>query len=106
MPWNRQAIFESKEDKLSSSAECRIWTWKSQDTYSPADRMPTHKPTELSGIKLKTWPQQPVSMMSEHSYGYEVPNGVNNHIDDSNYATSVSVIMPNFDQVLHFVHWD
>ena len=29
--------------------------------------MPTHKPTELSSIKLKTWTQQPVPMMSEHS---------------------------------------
>ena len=26
MPWHRQAIFESKGDKLSSSAECRIRT--------------------------------------------------------------------------------
>ena len=56
--WHRQAIFESKGDKLSSSAECRIRTWKSQDIYSPADWMPTHKPTELSRIKLKTWTQQ------------------------------------------------
>ena len=67
MLWHRQAIFESKGDKLSSSAECRIWTWKSQDTYSPADWMPTHKLTELLRIKLKTWTQQPVPMMSEHS---------------------------------------
>ena len=67
MLWHRQAIFESKGDKLSSSAECRVRTWKSQDTYSPADWMPTHKPTELSRIKLKTWTQQPVLMMSEHS---------------------------------------
>ena len=58
--WHRQATFESKGDQLSSSAECRIRTWKSQDTYSPADSMPTHKPTELSWIKLKTWTQQPV----------------------------------------------
>ena len=66
--WHRQAIFESKGDKLSSSVECRIRIWKSQDTYSPADWMPTHKPTELSRIKLKkTWTQQPVPMMSEHS---------------------------------------
>ena len=27
MLWHRQAIFKSKGDKLSSSAECRIWTW-------------------------------------------------------------------------------
>ena len=66
MLWHRQAIFESKEDKLSSSAECRIRTWKSQDTYSPADWMRTLKPTKLSRIKLKTWTQQPVPMMSEH----------------------------------------
>ena len=67
MLWHRQAIFESKGDKLSSSAECRIRTWKPQDSYSPADWMPTPKPTELSRIKLKTWTQQPVPMMSEHS---------------------------------------
>ena len=48
------AIFVSKGDKLSSSAECRIRTWKSQTfIYSPADWMPTHKPTELSRIKQK-----------------------------------------------------
>ena len=33
--------------------ESRIRTWKSQDTCSPADWLPTHKPTELSLIKLK-----------------------------------------------------
>ena len=32
MLWHRQAIFESKGDKLSSSAESRIRTWKSQGT--------------------------------------------------------------------------
>ena len=39
MLWHRQAIFESKGDKLSASVECRIRTWKSQDTFSPADCM-------------------------------------------------------------------
>ena len=53
MLWHRQTIFESKGDKLSSSAECRIRTWKSQDIYSPTDWMPTHKPIELSRIKQK-----------------------------------------------------
>ena len=57
---HRQAIFESKGHKLSSSAECRIRSWKVSDTNSPADWMPTHKPTEESWIKLKTWTQQPV----------------------------------------------
>ena len=28
MLWHRQPIFESKEDKFSSIAECRIWTHK------------------------------------------------------------------------------
>ena len=67
MLWHRQSIFESKGDKSSSSAEYRIWSWEVSDTNSPADWMPTHKPTELSRIKLKTWTQQPVPMMSKHS---------------------------------------
>ena len=52
MLWRRQAIFESIGDKFSSSAECRIRRWEVSDTKSPADWMPTHKPTELSRIKL------------------------------------------------------
>ena len=67
MPWHRQAIFESKGDKLSSSAECKIRSWEVSDTNSPAHRMPTHKHTELSRIKLKPWTQQPVPMMNELS---------------------------------------
>ena len=67
MLWHRQAIFESKGDKLSSSAEGRILTQRVSDTYSPADWMPADKPTELSRIKLKTWTRQPVPMISKHS---------------------------------------
>ena len=52
MLWLRQVIFKSKGDKLSSSAECRIWT-RVFGTESPADWMPVYKPTELSRIKLK-----------------------------------------------------
>ena len=51
MLWHRQAIFESKGDNLSSSAECRTRSWEVWDTKLPADWMPTHKPTELSTIK-------------------------------------------------------
>ena len=46
MFWHRQTIFESKGDKLSSSAESRIWT-RVSGTESPADWMPADKPTEL-----------------------------------------------------------
>ena len=53
MLWHRQAIFESKGDKLSSSAESRIRTQEISDTYSPADWMPADKPTEPSRITLK-----------------------------------------------------
>ena len=53
MLWHRQTIFESKGDKLSSSAESRIWTQRVSGTYSPADWIPADKPTELSRIKLK-----------------------------------------------------
>ena len=37
MLWHRQAIFESKGDKLSSSAECRIRTQGVSETQSSAD---------------------------------------------------------------------
>ena len=58
MLWHKQAIFKSKGDKLSSSAECRFEP-RVSDTKSPADWMPADKPTELSRIKLKTWTRQP-----------------------------------------------
>ena len=67
MLWHKQVIFKLKGDKLSFSAECRIWTWEVWDTNSPADWMSTHKPTEISGIKLKTLIRYPVPMMSEYS---------------------------------------
>ena len=67
MLWHMQAIYESKGDKLSSSAEGRIRTQRVSDTYSPADGMPADKPTELSRIKLKTWTRQAVPMISKHS---------------------------------------
>ena len=53
MLWHRQAIFETKGDKLSSSAEGRIRTQGVSDTYSPIDLMPADKPTELWRIKQK-----------------------------------------------------
>ena len=53
MLWHRQAIFESKGDKISSCAESRIRTQRVSETYSPADWMPADKLTELSRIKLK-----------------------------------------------------
>ena len=74
---HRQAIFESKGDKLSSSAECRIRTHRVSGTESPADWMPADKPTELLRIKLKTWTQQPLPMISEHSaHSTPLPFGI------------------------------
>ena len=67
MFWHRQETFDSKGDKLSSSAECGIRTRKSQDTYSSGDWMPAHKPNELSRIQLKNWTQQSVPKMSEQT---------------------------------------
>ena len=55
MPWHKQAIFESKGDKLSWSVECRILVLNVWDPKSPADWMPTHKPTEPSRIKLENF---------------------------------------------------
>ena len=53
MPLHRQAIFESKGDKLSSSTESKIRTQRVSDTYSPADWKPAYKPTELWRIEHK-----------------------------------------------------
>ena len=48
-------------------------------TESPADWMPADKPTEPSRIKLKTWTQQPVPMISEHSaHSTPLPVGFRN----------------------------
>ena len=81
MLWHRQAIFESKGDKLSSSAEGRIRTQRVSDTYSPADWMPADKSTELSRIKLKTWTRQPVPMISQHSaHLTPLPFGIRTYI--------------------------
>ena len=56
MLWRRQAIFESRETScfplLNAGFEPKV-----SGTESPADWMPTDKPTKLSGIKLKTWTQ-------------------------------------------------
>ena len=49
--FNAKATYQSKGDKLSCSAECRIRTLEVWDTKSLTDRMPTHKPTELATIK-------------------------------------------------------
>ena len=67
MLWHRQAIFELRGEKLFSSAECRVRSWEFWETKSPADLRPSHKPTALSRIKLKTWTRQPIPMMSGHS---------------------------------------
>ena len=64
MLWHRQSIFESKGDRLSYYAECRIRTWKSQDT----SRLIAHSQTDWAiEDQAKTWTQQPVPMMSDHS---------------------------------------
>ena len=77
MLWHGKAIFDSKGDKLSSYAECRIQTRRVSETESPADWMPTDKPTELSRIKLKSWTLQPVPMISEHSaHSTPLPFGI------------------------------
>ena len=69
--------FESKGDKLSSSAESRIRTHQGLRHQSPADWMPADKLNELSRIKLNTWTRQPVPMISEHSaHSIPLPFGI------------------------------
>ena len=64
MLWHRQAIFESKGDKLSSSAEGRIRTHQGLRNQIASRLMLADEPMELSRIKLKTWTWQPVPMIS------------------------------------------
>ena len=51
MLWHRQVIFESKRDNIFSFAEYRIQNWEVIDTKSPANWMPSYKPTALSRIQ-------------------------------------------------------
>ena len=66
MLWHRQAIFESKGDKLSSSAEGRIRT---QDLrYLFTSRLNACWQTDWAiEDQAKTWTRQPVPMISKHS---------------------------------------
>ena len=52
MVWQRQAVFGLKENKLFSPDEYRIRSWEIFDTKSLSDWRSTHKPTDLSRIKL------------------------------------------------------
>ena len=68
MLWHRQAIFESKGDKLSSSAESRIRTHQ-VFRHQIASRLNAHWQTDwaIEDQAKKTWTRQPVPMISEHS---------------------------------------
>ena len=67
MLWHRQAIFESKGDKLSSSAECRIRTH--QGPWNPIfSRLNACWQNDWAiEDQAKTWTRQPVPMIREHS---------------------------------------
>ena len=68
MLWHRQAIFESKGDKLSSSAEGRIRTHQGL-RHQIASRLNARWQTDwaIEDQAKKTWTRQPVPMISEHS---------------------------------------
>ena len=68
MLWHKQAIFESKGDKLSSSAECRIRTQGFRHLF--ASRLNACWQTNWAienPAKKKIWTRQPVPMISKHS---------------------------------------
>ena len=66
MIWYRQAIFESKGDKLSSSAECRIRTQGPK--HQIASRLNASWKTDWTiEDQAKTWIRQPVPVISKHS---------------------------------------
>ena len=66
MLWHRQAIFESKGDKLSSSAECRIRIQGLRHLF--ASRLHSCWKTDWAiEDQAKNWTRQPVPMISKHS---------------------------------------
>ena len=78
MLWHRQAIFESKGDKLSSSAECRIRTHQGL-RHQIASRLNARWQTDwaIEGQAKRTWTRQPVPMISEHSaHSTQQPFGI------------------------------
>ena len=67
MLWHRQAIFESKGDKLSSSSECRIRTHQGL-RHQIASRLNARWQTDWAiEDQAKNLNQQPVPMISQHS---------------------------------------
>ena len=78
--WHRQAIFKSKVDKLSSSAECRIWTQGPRHQNCQQTECPLTNRLSYRGSSLKkTWTRQPVPMISEHSaHSTPLPVGFRN----------------------------
>ena len=77
MLWHRQAIFESKGDKLSSSAGCRIRTQGLRQLF--ASRLNACWLTDWAiEDQAKTWTWQPVPMISKHSaHSTSLPVGFN-----------------------------
>ena len=67
MLWHRQAIFESKGDKLSSSAECRIRTQGLRHFFRQQTECLLTNRLSYRGSSFKTWNRQPVPMISKHS---------------------------------------
>ena len=66
MLWHRQAIFESKGDKLSSSAECRIRTQGFRHLFTSRFNACWQTGWAIED-QAKTWTRQPVPMISKHS---------------------------------------
>ena len=65
--WHRQAMLESKGDKLSSSADCRIRTHQGL-RHQIASRLNARWQTDWAlENQAKTWTRQPVPMISEQS---------------------------------------
>ena len=67
MLWHRQAIFESKGDKLSSSAECRIRTQGLRHLFASKLNACWQTDWAIEDQAKKTWTRQPVPMISKHS---------------------------------------
>ena len=82
MLWHRQAIFESKGDKVSSSAECRIRTQGLRHLFASRLNACWQTDWAIEDQAKKTWTRQLVPMISKHSaHSTSLPFGfrINSH---------------------------
>ena len=77
--WHRQAIFESKRDKLSSSAECRIRTQGLRHLFASRLNACWQTDWAIEDQAKKTWTRQPVRIRTHQDLRHQIASRLNAH---------------------------